>query len=106
MDVLDFNYLINQLCHKISKEQKQIFLRGDFNINLLNYNEHQPTNESPDSLASNSIIPYVLQPIKLNSYPKTLIDSIFSNVLSCEAKSGNITATITHHPPEFFLLPR
>ena len=42
MDVLDFNFLINQLLDKISKEQKQIFLLGDFSINLLNYNEHQP----------------------------------------------------------------
>ena len=62
MDVLDFNSLINQLLSKISKEQKQIFLLGDFNINLLNYNEHQPTNEFLDSLTSNAIIPYILQP--------------------------------------------
>ena len=34
MDVLDFNSPINQLLDKISKEQKQIFLLGDFNINL------------------------------------------------------------------------
>ena len=43
MDVLDFNYLINQLLDKISKEQQQqkiFFLLGDYNINLLNYNEH------------------------------------------------------------------
>ena len=59
MDVLDFNYLINQLLDKISKEQKQIFLLGDFNINLLNYNEQQPINEFLDTLALNSIIPYI-----------------------------------------------
>ena len=81
MDVLDFNSLINQLLDKISKEQKQIFLLGDFNINLLNYNEHQPTNEFLDSLASNSIIPYTLQPTRITSHSKTLIDNIFSNVL-------------------------
>ena len=71
MDVLDFNYLINQLLDKISKEQKQFFLLGDFNINLLNYNEHQPTNEFLDSLDSNSIIPYILQPARLTSHSKT-----------------------------------
>ena len=36
MDVLDFNYFINQLLDKISKEKKQIYVLGDFNINLLN----------------------------------------------------------------------
>ena len=44
MDVLNFNTLINQLLDKISKEQKQIFLLGDYNISLLNYSEHQPMN--------------------------------------------------------------
>ena len=28
----------------ISKEQKSVFLLGDFNINLVNYNVHNPTN--------------------------------------------------------------
>ena len=105
MDVLDFNYLINQLLDKISKEQKQFFLLGDFNINLLNYNEHQPTNEFLDSLASNSIIPYILQPTRLTSQCKTFIDNIFSNVLSCETISGNITATISDHLPQFLFAP-
>ena len=104
MDVLVFNYLINQLLDKISKEQ-QIFLLGDFNINLLNYNEHQPTNEFLDSLASNSIIPYILQPTRLTSHSKTLIDNIFSNVLSCETISRNITATISDHLPQFLFAP-
>ena len=77
MDVSDFNFLINKLLDKISKEQKQIFLLGDFNMNLLNYNEHQPTNKFIDSLASNSITPYILQPTGLTSHSKTLIDNIF-----------------------------
>ena len=105
MDVLDFNSLINQLLDKISKEQKQIFLLGDFTVDLLNYNEHQPTNEFLDSLASNSNIPYILQPTKLTSHSKTLIDNIFSNVLSCEVISENITATISDHLPQFLFAP-
>ena len=47
VDVLDFNSPINQLLDKISKEQKKIFLLGDFNINLLNYtvmNTNSPMN--------------------------------------------------------------
>ena len=105
MNVSGFNFLINQPLDKISEEQKQIFLLGDFNINLLNYNEHQPTNEFLDSLASNSIIPYILLPRRLTIHSKTLIDNIFSNVLSCEAISGNITATISDHLPQFLLAP-
>ena len=55
MDVLEFNNHLNQILEKVSKEQKQIFLLGDFNINLLNYKIHQPTNDFLDSLASNPL---------------------------------------------------
>ena len=77
MDVIEFNNHLNQMLEKVSKEQKQIFLLGDFNINLLNYNIHQPTNDFLDSLASNSIIPYILQPTRLTGYSKTLITTFF-----------------------------
>ena len=105
MDVLEFNNHLNQMLEKVSKEQKQIFLLGDFNINLLNYNIHQPTNNFLDSLASNSTIPYIMQPTRLTSHSKTLIDNIFSNILSSEIMSGNLTATISDHLPQFLSAP-
>ena len=54
MDLADFicNYL-NKLLEKPSKEQKSIFLLKSkiyFNVNLLNYNEHNETNAFLDSL--------------------------------------------------------
>ena len=46
MDLADFNCnYLNKLLENISKEQKFIFLLGDFNVNLFNYNEHNETNE-------------------------------------------------------------
>ena len=105
MDILEFNNHLNQMLEKVSNEQKQIFLPGDFNINLFNYNIHQPTNDFLDSLASNSIIPYILQPTRLTSHLKTLIDNIFSNILSSEIISGNLTATISDHLPQFLFAP-
>ena len=77
MDVADLNPLLD----KLSKENKQLFLLDNFNINLLNYNDHQPTNEILDSLASSSFIPYILQPNRLTSHSKALIDNIFSNII-------------------------
>ena len=89
MDVTDFNKnYLNPVLDKLSKESKQVFLLGDFNIDLLNYNDHQPTNEFLDSLASNSFLPYILQPTRLTSHSKTLIDNIFSNVISHEVISN------------------
>ena len=34
---------LNEILDKLSKENKTIFLYGNFNINLLNYDIHPPT---------------------------------------------------------------
>ena len=79
--------ILNKLLENISKEKKSIFLLGDFNVNLLNYNEHNQINEFLDSLASNSFIPLVLQPTRITSHSNTL----FSNVIDPDIISGNLT---------------
>ena len=106
MDLDDFNKnFLNKLLEKVSKEQKSVYLLGDFNVNLLNYNDHPPTNEFLDSLASNSVIPYILQPTRITDHSETLIDNIFSNVITVDAISGNLTATISDHLPQIMIVP-
>ena len=76
MDVTDFkNNYLSQIFGIVSKERKQVFLLGDFN-------NHQPTNDFLDSLASNYFIPYILHPTRITSHSKTFIDNIFSINLS------------------------
>ena len=106
MDLNDFNCnYLNKLLENISKEQKSVFLLGDFNVNLLNYNEHNQTNEFLDSLASNSFIPLILQPTRKTSHSNTLTDNIFSNVIDPDIISGNLTATTSDHLPQFSIIP-
>ena len=106
IDLTDFNRnYLNKLLENISKEQKYIFLLGDFDVNLLNYNEHNQTNEFLDSLASNSFIPLILQPTTITSHSNALIDKIFSNVIDQDIISGNLTATISNHLTQFAIIP-
>ena len=87
MDLPDFNSnYLNKLLENVSKQQESVF-----NINLLNYNVHNPTSEFLDSLASNSFLPYILQPTRITSHSKTLIDNIFTNVILPDSISGNLT---------------
>ena len=105
MDLTDFNSnYLNNLLEKISKEQKFVFLLGDFNINLMNYNVHNPTNEFLDSLASNSFLPYTLQPTRITSHSKTLIDNIFTNIILPDSISGNLTTTTSDHIRQFLIV--
>ena len=88
-DFTDFNCnYLNKLLENISKEQKFIFLLGDFNVNLLNYNEHSQTNEFLDSLASNSFIPLILKSTRITSRFNTLVDNIFPNVIDPDIIPG------------------
>ena len=104
MDLTDFNCnYLNKLLENISKEQKSIFLLGDFNVNLLNYNEHNQTNEFLDSLASNSFITLILQPTRITSHSNTLVDNVFSYIIS-DIISGNFTVTISDHLPQFAII--
>ena len=104
-DLTDFNWnYLNKLLENISKEQKSIFLLGDFNVNLLNYNEHKQTNKFLDSLVSNSFIPLILQPTRITSHSTTLIDNIFSNDIDPDIISSNLTATISDHLPQFAII--
>ena len=65
----------------MSKESILIFLLGDFNMDLLKYDHHAPTNEFADSLSTHTFLPHIVQPIVVTSNFKTLIDNIFSNIL-------------------------
>ena len=66
---------------------------------------HNQKNEFLDSLASNSFIPLILQPTRITSHSDTLIDNIFSNVIDPDIISGNLTATISNHLPQFSIIP-
>ena len=106
MNINEFNddYL-NEILDKLSKENKTIFLLGDFNINLLNCDIHLPTNEFLDSFLSHYFFPHVLQPSRVTTNTKTLIDNIFSNMAVPNIISGNLTAPISDHLPQFLVAP-
>ena len=106
MDLTNFNSnYLNKLLENISREQKSIFLLRNFNVNLLNYSEHNPTSEFLDSLAPNSYIPLTLQPTRITTHSNTHIGNIFSNIIDPDVMSGNLTAPISDHLPQFAIAP-
>ena len=99
-----FNDYINQTMEKISKENKLIFLIGDFNINLLNYESHGETNDFINTMISHYLLPHILHPTRVTDHSATVIDNIFSNNSSYETTSGNIITQISDHFPQFLIL--
>ena len=104
MDLDEFiDIYLNPFLDKISKESKLTFLLSNFNADLLKYDYHAPTNEFLVSLSSHTSLPHIIQPTRLTNNSKTLIDNIFSNILGLDSVSGNLTATVSDHLPQFLI---
>lgn len=83
---------------------KQVFVLGDFNINLLNYNSSTPITNYVNFLFSKQFLPYIIHPSRVSAHSSTLIDNIFSNIRDNDTVSGNILTQITDHFPQFLIV--
>ena len=52
-----------------------------------------------------TLISYILHPTRITSHSKTVIDNIFSNLISPDIISASITATISDHLPQVSYAP-
>ena len=103
-DINKFNNYIDNIMQKISKENKLLFIMCDFNLNLLNYESHNDTNDFINTVISHYLLPHILHPTRVTDHSATVIDNIFSNNTSYETVSGNIISQISDHFPQFIIL--
>ena len=79
-------------------------LLGDFNISLLNFETHKPTEEIIDTMSINFYEPHMIKPTRITCYTATLIDDIFFNSLDFHTISGNIIYDLSDHLPNFLII--
>ena len=104
MDPAEFNDLyLQNLLDTLAFENKDIFLMGDFNINILQYGNNKDSQEFLDKMHSNFLMPYISSPSRVTPHLQTLTD-IFSNKIEEESFSGNITTTVSDHYAQSLLL--
>ena len=89
----------------IHKENKLVYILGDFNINLLNTDVHLPSREFLDLLFSLSFMPLINKPARVKSNSATLIDNIFVNhsSQSLDSFQGIFYTDISDHFPIFYI---
>ena len=104
-DIRTFNEKLESILHKIRRENKVSYILGDFNINLLNNDYHQPTGEFFNLMSSNSFLPLITRPTRVTANSATLIDNIFTNHFDCSLQSseGIFVTDITDHYPVFHI---
>ena len=103
-DVKDFNIKMNSILETLSREKKEIYLMGDFNINLLNYGSHNKTNEFLDMMYSFNMYPLISKPTRISANKASLIDNIYSNTLENQGQSGIIYDDLSDHFPIYTVL--
>jgi len=75
---------------------------GDFNINLINHENHLATSTFLDGIFSNMLYPLILHPTRITSNSATLIDNIFTNNYSSVcSNNGLLFSDISDHLPVF-----
>ena len=99
-----FNEYLQETLSNPAVFNKHVFILGDFNINLLNYNSSTPITNYVNFLFSQQFLPYIIHPSRVSAHSSTLVDNIFSNITDNETLSGNILTQIADHFPQFLIV--
>ena len=89
---------------KISNESKLCSIMGDFNLNLLNFESHNPTGDFINTLTSYCFQPCIIKPTRITDHSATLIDNIFFNSIEHKIISGNLLCDLSDHLPNFMIV--
>ena len=92
---------------KLSNENKEVYLCGDFNSDLLKLDKVNNYKKFHELMCSYGYLPQILQPTRIRGNSATIIDNIF-NFNTCDRKihSGNIITDLSDHYTQFVSVTR
>lgn len=80
-----------------ANNQEDLFICGDYNIDLLNAKKHKSTDDFLNMMCSNFQYPEITRPSRITTHSATLIDNIFTNMLDSNIVSGLLLRDISDH---------
>ena len=90
-------HTIMELQTALQTDNKDIYIMGDININLLQFSDHAKTNDYLDNTFSLGFIPLITKPTRVTPYSATLIDHIYTNKQLIDTTSGIIISDVSDH---------
>ena len=93
--------LENTLSKLARHRNKNIFLLGDSNIDLLDYGRIDNVTKYVDLLGEHGFAPVISRPTRITNHSATIIDHIFINNCHAITKSGIITESLSDHLATF-----
>ena len=76
-DIEQFTETLNDILSQIT--HVPCYIMGDYNLDLLKHECHQPTEHFLNTMYSNSMLPLIYKPTRETDSTATLIDNIFTN---------------------------
>ena len=98
-DLEKFNSDVLSILDYISGRNKLAIIAGDYNLNLLNSNNHPPTREFLNNFLSFNFLPTIKNPTRISDISATLIDNIFVSSVKCDYSSAIVYCDISDHLP-------
>ena len=98
MELLEFNgdYFTN-LLDNLSSENKTVVLLGDFNADLLKYDQNSNISDFLDLMYSSLLLPHIFSSTHTIASSVTLIDNIFTNNYNSSFVSANLVNSLSDH---------
>ena len=100
-----FNDKMSNIVNVVRRENKTCYLLGDYDINILNYENNAQTPQFVDMISSNGFLPLITRPSRVTATSATSIDNIFTNNIGDMNNSveGLFITDISDHFPVFHI---
>ena len=70
---------------------------GDFNIDLLKFQNHRKTETFIDLIFSKGYLPAITKPTRITEHSATLLDHIYTNKINKSYNSGILISDVSDH---------
>ena len=92
-----FCEMFSNILIDLGNNEKQAYIFGDFNIDLIKYQNHEKTFEFINDTFSNGFLQLVTKPTRCNRGSASLIDHFFTNCHDKTVDVGILTTLISDH---------
>ena len=96
-DIDFFNETLAEITSNLAKENKETYIMGDFNIDLLKFRTHEKTNDLLELMIGKGYLPLITKPTRVTDHSATLIDHIYTNATNPNYDSGIILTDVADH---------
>ena len=101
----DFTEEMNAIFNEINFAHNKVYIMGDFNIDLLQYNRSAQVANFCNIFLAHSMYPLITRPTRTTAASATLIDNIFSNDINSITRAAVVVTDISDHYPIFVQKP-